>query len=47
MRSEAQLDLTVELEALTLNTLFAIKEASPQQNFLFWLAKSRTELYLA
>ncbi|MFT4815256.1 MAG: hypothetical protein ACI9IQ_000745, partial [Cyclobacteriaceae bacterium] len=43
MRSVAQLDLTVELEAPTLNTLFATKEASPQQNFLFCLAKSCTE----
>jgi hypothetical protein len=47
MRSEAQLDLTVELEAPTLKPLFAIKEASPQQNFQFCLAKSCTELYLA
>ncbi len=47
MRSEAQLDLTVELEAPTLNVLFASKEASPQQNFQPGLAKSCTELYLA
>jgi hypothetical protein len=46
MRSVAQLKLTVELEAPNLNTLFATKEASPQQNFLIWLAKSCTELYL-
>ena len=47
MRSEAQLNLTVELEALTLIAIFATKEASPQQNFLFCLAKSGAELYLA
>jgi len=47
MRSEAQLAQTVELEAPILNTLFATKEASPQQNFLIRLAKSCAELNLA